>query len=805
MATSEDQADDGARSAADLERARAELAELRRSNKAQLALLDQAPDALFAFTPEGRYSYANQALAEAFGCPADEIVGKSLWDFFPKAEADRRFVEISKVIRTGVGTLVEGTVASAQGRYFQTAVRPVLDEQGRVVGAICTARDLTESKRTEEALRQSELAIKASQRVAHLGSWVWHIESNRLEWSEEMFRIFGIEPEGFHGDLAAVVVAAIHPADREAVERSNRAVVERGAPAPLEYRVVWPDGTVRNVYAEAGELLRDAAGRPTVLTGIVQDVTDRRRVEEAVRDAERIQRLALHVGRLGAFEIDLENGHGHWTPEVAEIWGIPDGFDGNIAAYCWEHTHPEDLPLVTETFERGTQSREVFEMEFRLVRGGGELRWIRWLGQVVRAVAGGPLTAVGVNQDITDRKRAEEEKARLEEQLQRAHRMESVGRLAGGVAHDFNNMLGVILGHTELALEQVSTGQPLHEDLEEIRKAATRSAALTRQLLAFARKQTVAPKVLDLNETVTGMLRMLQRLIGENVQLDWQPQEELWPVSVDPSQVDQILANLCVNARDAIEGVGRLTIATRNTTLGESDQAKHPELRPGQFVRLDVTDDGRGMDEETLAHLFEPFFTTKAIGQGTGLGLATVYGIVKQNHGSVRVESERGHGTTFTIYLPRHVGTPGGGQKSVSPSPAARGRETILLVEDEPAVLGLTKRVLGGLGYTVLSASTPLEAIRVAEAHDGEIHLLLTDVIMPEMNGHELAMRLHAIRPGLRRLYMSGYTANVIPDRGASTDGAGFLAKPFSHSALAAKVRAVLEGHADEGTESARS
>ncbi len=656
------------------------------------------------------------------------------------------------------------------------------------------ARDLTERKRTEEALLRSEQTLKASQRVAHLGNWTWHLQTNRLEWSEEMFHIFGIEPEGFTGDLAAVVARAIHPDDRAAVERSNRAVSEEGRTVPLEYRVVWPDGTVRDVYAEAGALLRDADGAPATLTGIVLDVTDRKRVEVAAREAERIRRLALHIGRIGAFEVDLEGGRGHWTLELAEIWGIPSDFEGDFAAFCWQHTHPDDLREVTDAFERGTQSREVFEMEFRVVRDGGDVRWIRWLGQIVQPSAGGPLKAVGVNQDVTERRVADETRAQLEARYQQAQKMESVGRLAGGVAHDFNNMLGVILGHAELALEQVSPEQPLREDLEEIQKAARRSADLTRRLLAFARRQTIAPRVVDLNDAVSGMLRMLQRLIGENVRLEWSPAEALWPVLLDPSQVDQILANLCVNARDAITGVGTLAIATANCTLGRRDCEARPGLLPGEYVRLVVRDDGCGMDDATLVNIFEPFFTTKDVGQGTGLGLATVYGIVRQNHGHVTVDSAPGAGTTFTLYLPRHVSDADATNKSESPPPSNRGHETILVVEDEPAVLKLAKRILDGLGYTVLTAASPGEGIRLVESSTAEIDLLLTDVVMPEMNGHELAVTLLALRPRLRRLYMSGYTADVIATRTMLEEGMSFIQKPFTKDGLAAKVRAVLDG-----------
>ena len=332
-----------------------------------------------------------------------------------------------------------------------------------------------------------------------------------------------------------------------------------------------------------------------------------------------------------------------------------------------------------------------------------------------------PDALVVVFNDITERKRAEAEEARLEAQLRQAQKMESVGRLAGGVAHDFNNMLGVILGHAELALKRLDPAQPLHADLEEVRKAAVRSADLTRQLLAFARQQTIAPIVLDVNAAVAATLNMLRRLIGEEIDLRWRPQADLWPILMDPSQIDQVLANLCVNSRDAIAGVGRVTIETVHRSLTEEYCAAHPGFTPGDYVVLAVSDDGCGMDENVLSHLFEPFFTTKGLGQGTGLGLATVYGIVKQNNGSIHVYSEPGRGTTIRIYLPRHVAGPGQGRAPGATAPESRGHETILLVEDEAAILRLATRMLTMQGYTVLAAGTPGEAVRLASEHTGEI------------------------------------------------------------------------------------
>ena len=399
---------------------------------------------------------------------------------------------------------------------------------------------------------------------------------------------------------------------------------------------------------------------------------------------------------------------------------------------------------------------------------------------------------MGLGIDITDRKRAEAEAEKLQIQLTQGQKMESVGRLAGGIAHDFNNMLGVILGYSELALERVEAGQPMYLALQGIQQAAQRSADLTRQLLAFARKQTVAPKVLDLNEIVAGMLNMLRRLIGENIDLAWMPSESLWPIKMDPTQIDQILANLCVNARDAIGDTGKVTIETGNVFVDESYCADHAGSVPGEYVLLAVNDNGRGMDHETLSHLFEPFFTTKEMGKGTGLGLATVYGTIKQNNGFIYVYSELGNGTTFNMYLPRYVTKSERLAESEAEKPAAPGHETILLVEDEPMILEMTALMLERQGYTVLPAVSPGEAICLAREHAGAIHLLMTDVVMPEMNGRDLARNLLSLYPDLKRLFMSGYTADVIAHHGVLEEGVQFIQKPFTMQGLAAKLKNVL-------------
>lgn len=397
----------------------------------------------------------------------------------------------------------------------------------------------------------------------------------------------------------------------------------------------------------------------------------------------------------------------------------------------------------------------------------------------------------GIGRDITERALAEEEREHLQAQLAQAQKIESVGQLAGGIAHDFNNMLAVILGQAELAQLRLDDKARLKVAISEIQNAAKRSSSLTQQLLAFARKQAIAPKVMDLNDNVAGMFKMLRRVIGEDIELRLTPGEGLWKVKMDPSQIDQILTNLCVNARDAIEGHGQIIIETRNMFLDESWCNAHPSLLPGEYVVISVSDNGKGMDDEIRQKIFDPFFTTKKMGAGTGLGLATVYGIIKQNNGLVDVYSEPGQGSTFRIYLPRTE------EDEISAAPLSseflpKGDETILLVEDEESVLHITKEMLEDLGYQVLPAPSPMQGLRLAASFSGPIHLLLTDVVMPEINGLKLSEQLHQNHSELKVLFMSGYTADVIAQRGILDKGIEFIEKPFSLQKLSQKVREAL-------------
>lgn len=527
----------------------------------------------------------------------------------------------------------------------------------------------------------------------------------------------------------------------------------------------------------------------------IRDITERLRAVEALRDSEARWQFALEGAGDGLWDWDANTNKVFFSRQWKQMLGYEEEEIGNDLSEWQKRVHPDDLQETLEELRKHLEGEtSIYVNEHRLRCKDGTYRWILDRGKVLtRGTDGEPLRIIGTHSDITDRRREEAEKERLQTQLLQSQKMESVGRLAGGVAHDFNNMLSVILGHTELAMARLDPSGELHADLLEIQKAGLRSADLTRQLLAFARLQTVKPEVLDLNETASGMLKMLQRLIGEDIELAWLPAPTLWPVRIDAAQLDQILANLCVNARDAIVDVGKITIETQNTTFDDAFCSAHPGFRPGDYVSLAISDDGIGMEKNIIEHLFEPFFTTKGVGEGTGLGLATVYGIVKQNEGFINVYSEPGEGTTIKIYLPRveDIATETPATDTQAP-PESRG-ETVLLVEDEAAILKVGSTMLRQLGYSVLEALSPGEALDLVSSHEGEIDLLITDVVMPEMNGRDLAARIGEIRTGIGCLFMSGYTANVIAHHGVLEAGVMFIQKPFSLRDLAVKVRETLD------------
>ncbi len=663
------------------------------------------------------------------------------------------------------------------------------------------ARFIAEHKKAEEALQLTRFSIEHAS-----DSVFWTTpDAHIVDVNEAACRTLGYTRQ----ELLQLSVADIDPHYREELWTKYLAEQKRHGSIKFESEHLTKGGRLLPVEIVSNYVQFGAEVR---ICGFVRDISERKQADAALLAERRYLTDIIDSLPDPTFIIDNERRIVVWNRAIEELTGAKreDLLGKGNYAYAIPF-YGECRPILIDLLDNSekeietaystvTRHREkVYAETFIQEMNDGKGVYLWGVAAPLYDQAGIRNGAIEVIKDITDLKRSEKNTIHLQEQLMQAQKIESVGRLAGGVAHDFNNMLGVILGHAELAQMQLDETQPLYSNLEEIRKAAQRSADLTRQLLAFARKQTIAPEIIDLNTVVDGMLTMLRRLIGEDINLTWLPGNNLGMVNIDPSQLNQILANLCVNARDAIASTGTVTIETDVITIDEAHCGTHNDYVPGDYIQLTVSDNGRGMDSEILSHVFEPFFTTKEVGKGTGLGLATIHGIVKQNNGFIEVNSKPDLGTTFKIYLPRHEKGSVVKPKRDSTYAPARGNESILLVEDETMILEMTTTMLERQGYKVLSASTPGLAIRLASEHAGVIHLLITDIVMPEMNGKELAKILLSLYPKLKCLFMSGYTADVIAHHGVLDSGVDFIQKPFDLKDLATKIRNVLDTDPQNG------
>ncbi len=747
-------------------------------------------DLMCVVNPHDRFIKTNPAFTETVGYTESELISKDFIEFIHPDDKQATLDEIEKQQQRGFTNDFENRYICKDGNVKWLSWRVSFVREEDV--AYATARDITEKKQSEEILRESRNLLHTILENVPIRVFWKDIDLNYLGCNTAFAHSAGYsQPEDLLGrddfQMCWREQAEFYRADDKRVmdSKTSKMGIEKQQPTP-DGQTIW----VRTSKVPLFDAEKNLLG----LLGIDEDITKRKQVEEALRESEFFFKESQRMASIGSYKADLKTGYWSSSEVLDEIFGIGPDYDRSIQSW-FARVHPDDREMMEHYLnEEVIAQRQTFEKEYRIIRDNdGEARWISGLGALKTDTDSRGLLLMGTIQDITEQKKREEAEAKLEAQLHQAQKIESIGQLAGGVAHDFNNMLGVILGHAELALRKADSASPFISDLEEIRKAANHSADLTRQLLTFARKQIISPKVLDLNEAVTGTLKMLQRLIGENIQLSWNAAANLWPVKIDPSQIDQILANLCVNARDAISGTGKISIKTENSTLDESAISALPyDVVSGDYVRLSVSDDGCGMDKQAQAHIFEPFYTTKEIGGGTGLGLATVYGAVKQNHGFITVYSEPGLGSVFNIFFPRTSKTVEA-KLETAEKPLLRGTETILLVEDDEMLLHLVTAMLEESGYTVLAAATSELAESFAREYPSPIHLLISDMIMPVMNGMTLATRLLPLRPEIKTLFLSGYTADIISDQGVLKEDINFLQKPFSFEMLTTKVRDILD------------
>jgi two-component system cell cycle sensor histidine kinase/response regulator CckA len=734
---------------------------LLESDKNLSAILGESADGTVIVDADGTVLYVNPAAEKLFGRVKKDFVG---FPFGFPVSTDKS--EDHLIIRTG-DRLCDVELRVVQMHWYNRTAFQL------------SVRDITDRKRAEAALQEALERHQLANRATFDVIWDWNIQTNALLWNPNYQIVFGYQPDEIPPGIESRI-NRIHPEDRDQVQAGILAAIASGAVFwSGNYRYCRRDGHYADVEDRA-YISRDSSGAPVRMVGAMLDITERKRADQELRKLSAAMEQSSALVMITSHQGDIEYVNARFT--VVTGYTLEEVRGKNPRFLKSGDKPAEDYRALWETITSGQD----WHGEFQNKKKDGTLYWEQASISPMLNAAGAITHFISVKEDITAHKA-------LEAQLFQAQKMESIGRLAGGVAHDFNNMLQVIGSYAEIAMMKIDSTHALYNHLVQIREATRRSADLTRQLLAFARKQAISPKVLDLNDTVSGMLKIIRRLIGEDIELAWMPGADVWLAKIDPSQIDQILANLTVNSRDAISGTGKVTIETTNAVFDEAYCALHAGYTPGEYIMLAVSDNGSGMTRETIAHLFEPFFTTKGLGKGTGLGTATVFGIVKQNKGFISVYSEPEVGTTFKIYLPRFLAEGVAARAQEVEAAPPRGSETVLIVEDEAAILCLARLMLEELGYTVLTAGSPGEAIRLAAEGRAEIHLVITDVVMPEMNGRELVERIGKSRPRLKYLFMSGYMANIISQHGVLDEGVQFIQKPFSSNDLARKVREALE------------
>ncbi len=734
-----------------------------------------SPVAVAMFDREMRYLVASRRWVEEYGLDGQNLVGRVHYDVIPNVPERQR-----EVHRRCLAGAFEGrdedpfTRPDGTTLWVRWEIRPWRQADGTIGGIVIFTENITARKDAESALRASEGRYRTLFDYAPDGILIADAQGGYVDANPSLCRMLDYPRERIIGMSAVDIVV---PEEVPNIEPALDAITTHG-PYQREWKFRRRDGSVFDADVFATQM---PDGN---LLAMVRDITDRNHATEAVRVAEERMRFALESAGVGIWDADYRTGVVRWSEILEAQYGLAPGtFPGTFDA-ATAYVHPDDLERTQAAFAAAAAKGGDFSLEFRIVRPDGAVRWMTGAGQIHLGPDGQPARGVGISIDVTARQT-------LEAQFQQAQKMEAVGRLAGGVAHDFNNLLTAILGYCELLLDELRPEDPIRAEISEIHKAGSRAAELTRQLLAFSRKQIIEPTTLDMNHVVRGLESMLQRLISEEVTVKVALGDGPLLFTADRGQVEQIIVNLAVNARDAMPRGGTLTIETARVELDDLYASTHFNVAPGSYVALTMTDTGTGMTPEVQAHLFEPFFTTKEQGKGTGLGLATVHGVVTRSGGSVGVYSEVGRGTSFKVYFPRAT-APASAEAVSAPRDAHRGDgHTVLVVDDAEGLRTLMTRTLERRGYRVHVAANAQEALALFDTQPG-IDVLLTDVVMPGASGPELTTDLLTRRPGLKVIYMSGYTEDAIVHHGVLKPGIAFLHKPFTADALGQKIREVL-------------
>ncbi len=751
---------------------------LRQERDFSDAVLESLPGVLYLYDESGKFLRWNKNFEKVTGYSAAEIETMQPLDFFSGPEKKRVADRIADVFASGYSNVeAEFSVKNGKGApHHFTGVKTVIDGKPCLVGV---GIDISERLQAEAASRASETRYRALFEYAPDGILIADAGGTYLDANPSMCRTLGYSLEDLVGSNASHILA------EGEFHRVSKAL--ETIRAGMEFHQEWifrrKDGSVFPAEVLA-TMMPDGS-----LLAMVRDITERRKAEARLRDSEALLRLAGRAAKLGGWSIELPSYQGTWSEEVCAIHEVPFGTNPSAEeaiAYC----APQFQETVRRKVQRCADRGEPFDLELQIITANNRRVWVRGIGHPEYDADGAVTRLVGAFQDI-------DEQRKLEEQLRQSQKMEAVGHLAGGVAHDFNNILCVILGYTELILGDLDGQDALRPDIEEVHQAGKRAKDLTGKLLVFSRRKLVEPEVLDIGEVVKGMEVMVRRLLGAQIELSVATDFSVGKVLADSGQIEQVIMNLAINARDAMPEGGKLSIETIDTTLDAAYCADHLDLAPGPYVMLAVTDSGFGMDAATLERIFEPFFTTKEQGKGTGLGLATVFGIVKQSRGHIAVYSEPDRGTTFTLYFPRTDRVARGAPAAPPPTVTLRGSESILLVEDDQPVRNIMATILRRQGYSVLEAGDGEEALKVCEELTSDLHLLVTDLVMPRMGGHKLAEQLGRLRPKLSVLYVSGCTEPPVLPPDELERPPAFLAKPISPTVLLSKVREVLNSQVD--------
>jgi PAS domain S-box-containing protein len=756
---------------------------LRENEDRYRDLFEHSHDLICTHDLEGRILSLNQSAAKALGYDRETLLGRNIRESLSPESRDRFDVYVAEIRKNGIARGLM-TVRTQTGEKCVWEYTNTLRTEGVEVPIVRgLAHDVTEQRRAEEALRESEERYRVVAETATDVIITIDEDSTILFANRAVERVFGYTVLELLGKKITMLMPEhlrhVHKTAVGSYIETDRKHINWES---VELPGLHKSGREIPLELSFGEFRKN--GRH-LFTGIARDITERKRFEEALRREKEYTEHIISAAPTLIVGIAPDGTTTFINQAITRVTGYDP--EEIVGQNWWRTYYPgEEYRQVEQFFKEFEERDAVINYEMTLTTKSGDKRTVSWNSVNRSDESGEIIEIIGIGADVTERRE-------LEDQLRQSQKLEAIGQLAGGVAHDFNNMLTIIIGYSDLLLRGLGQNEPMRLKVEEIKKAGERASSLTRQLLAFSRKQVLQPKVLQLNSVVTGVDKMLRRLIGEDIELLTVLATELGSIEADPGQIEQVIMNLVVNARDAMPQGGKLTIETKNVYLDESYAKNHIAVTPGAYVMLAVSDTGTGMDEKTKAHIFEPFFTTKEIGKGTGLGLSTVYGIVKQSGGDIWVYSEMGEGTTFKIYLPQVDGVVESDEARHVPAGLLRGHETVLLAEDEEQVRQTTRTILEMDGYRVLEASGGSEALAIFKQHEGRIDLAITDVIMPQMSGQELAQSLKALCPDIKVLYVSGYTDDAIVRHGLLDEEIAFIQKPFTPEALSRKVREVLD------------